>query len=803
MLGAVVVWFIMLYGQHIIQKEQTSFIVYEDGITRGEVLKAIALALTDKETCEAVEKNYFSEENIEAWYTPYANYLYEKGIIQSDTIVPIHYSFEQNIETLELKKILYRLNMVEVANRLLQAEDRQVVLETLWWKIYEQILDFYDRGYEVTTKTIKVCGTISNITEAKPWQVYTNEGVMGFDGLALDYYIDSEIEVLQRNGEIIHINKLLNRDITYENVWIMKNELDEIQVFLYGIVRSFSFAPNNNQVQIANLGETIGDITLQNGTVVHVKEKSQSIQSKVLAVHEDSIELEGYGLIPLTNGFQVYQLYDGIKIKEKEDIMIGYTTQQFILQDGKICTALLLKQIEITQIRVLLMTTAYTSYYHTNVQLIAQQDLMLMQGNEIMWYPAGSVIDINAETFKKDGDKHIHVKSDGEIGINSIARTQGTPYYGGILDLTLTEQGILIVNELPLEDYLLKVVPSEMPARYGIETAKIQAICARSFAIGQIEKNACGAYGAHVDDSTSYQVYNNIAQQEYSTQGVRQTQGMVLTDKVTNHIISTWYYSTSCGFGTDNRSWGSTSVASYIQAKEISEQGFLNQLDVISESVLSMQNEDAFRQWITNWNVETYESDMTWFRWKFDMTLEQLQAQLQQTLPSVIQSYGKYVFAVDEMGNERRAETSDFGDLISMEVKSRGVGGIVQELYIKGTAQTLVVRYQTAIRRLLGDKARVYTNFSSTGSSISSSALLPSAFFCLVPMMTEAIVEEDSEENAIVEEFTGYTIYGGGIGHGIGMSQNAAKAMCDTGIKAEDVLLFFYPGADIINIYEK
>ena len=38
----------------------------------------------------------------------------------------------------------------------------------------------------------------------------------------------------------------------------------------------------------------------------------------------------------------------------------------------------------------------------------------------------------------------------------------------------------MIVNELPLEDYVSKVVPSEMPVSYGLEAAKLQAVCARN-----------------------------------------------------------------------------------------------------------------------------------------------------------------------------------------------------------------------------------------------------------------------------------------------------------------------------------
>ena len=50
-----------------------------------------------------------------------------------------------------------------------------------------------------------------------------------------------------------------------------------------------------------------------------------------------------------------------------------------------------------------------------------------------------------------------------------------------------------------------------MPASYEKEALKAQAVCARTYAYRQIQANGYSQYGAHVDDSTAYQVYNNIS----------------------------------------------------------------------------------------------------------------------------------------------------------------------------------------------------------------------------------------------------------------------------------------------------
>ena len=41
---------------------------------------------------------------------------------------------------------------------------------------------------------------------------------------------------------------------------------------------------------------------------------------------------------------------------------------------------------------------------------------------------------------------------------------------------------------------------------------------------------------------------------------------------------------------------------------------------------------------------------------------------------------------------------------------------------------------------------------------------------------------------------------GGGYGHGVGMSQNGAKGMADTGKNYQEILTYFYKDVEIGNI---
>ena len=89
--------------------------------------------------------------------------------------------------------------------------------------------------------------------------------------------------------------------------------------------------------------------------------------------------------------------------------------------------------------------------------------------------------------------------------INDLCKFGITSFQSVHNDLLLSFLSIVVVNELPIETYLCRVVPSEMPASYELEALKAQAVCARSYAYRQMESYGYPEYEAHVNDSTDYQ----------------------------------------------------------------------------------------------------------------------------------------------------------------------------------------------------------------------------------------------------------------------------------------------------------
>jgi len=109
---------------------------------------------------------------------------------------------------------------------------------------------------------------------------------------------------------------------------------------------------------------------------------------------------------------------------------------------------------------------------------------------------------------------------------------------------------LVIVNNIPLEEYILGVVPSEMPSKWNYEALKAQAIAARSYAIANRGKRASRGYD--LKDTPEDQAYGGATSETATTNSaVMETKGIVITY---NSKVIPAYYSASAGGHTKNAS---------------------------------------------------------------------------------------------------------------------------------------------------------------------------------------------------------------------------------------------------------
>lgn len=138
--------------------------------------------------------------------------------------------------------------------------------------------------------------------------------------------------------------------------------------------------------------------------------------------------------------------------------------------------------------------------------------------------------------------------------------------YRGIVEISPMGKGLLVVNQLPLEDYLVGLINCEISSQWPIEAIKAQAVIARSYAVYQREARKGAPY--QLESSVMDQVYEGCdIEDSRAARGVKETAGEVLT--YDGKVIQAFYHS-SCGGHTEasKNVWGSS--LPYLQGVECS-----------------------------------------------------------------------------------------------------------------------------------------------------------------------------------------------------------------------------------------
>lgn len=150
-------------------------------------------------------------------------------------------------------------------------------------------------------------------------------------------------------------------------------------------------------------------------------------------------------------------------------------------------------------------------------------------------------------------------------GIGVQAGSQKTPNRV-ILSAPLKSASFDMIGMLPVEDYLVGVLASEMPLRWPIESLKAQAIAARSYTRATMKEREKRPY--HVESSVQDQVFRHVAEGvdadpliERAREAVLETKDVVLLNigksELKNKVYKAFYHS-DCGGKTSSTKqvWG-------------------------------------------------------------------------------------------------------------------------------------------------------------------------------------------------------------------------------------------------------
>ena len=130
---------------------------------------------------------------------------------------------------------------------------------------------------------------------------------------------------------------------------------------------------------------------------------------------------------------------------------------------------------------------------------------------------------------------------------------EGKGYRGG-LTLRANNGTMMVINSVPLEDYLYGVVPQEVVPSWPAAALEAQAVAARTYALHTMEQNKGKLYD--VSNSTDHQVYSGVSgEYQATTNAVNKTKGVVML--YNQRPINALFHSDGGGYTEDSVNvWG-------------------------------------------------------------------------------------------------------------------------------------------------------------------------------------------------------------------------------------------------------
>ena len=659
-----------------------------------------------------------------------------------------------------LKQLISRLGLKEYIV-LEEGSKSAYVKRADWVKVYLQILDYLDNDEKVTKQSVLV---MDFIEKEDGVILVTDKGdyVTKLPETFFEKWKAYKVFLMEEN--CIGMETLSDEETVVHNVYLKAYE-DKTVEFLFGGGDYHVSAETGNEM----LAQGVCDLTFLDGKLSKISKKEETIEGNLLSYDENYIEIDGYGRIGHTGKLAVYHNTEGeVTEASISDVVLGNRKVTYVIGEGEVCAILMEAPAEIENIRVLLLAEN-GSRFRKEVYLKADTDGVLKMGEETVSYCANDVIAVN--DYMKETENTFILEpqtEDAKIYLCSNTGEICSNGYEGSMEVRHYEEGYTLVNSLPFEHYLYAVVPSEMPSTFEMEALKAQAVCARSYAYIQLLGADLAAYGAHIDDSTSYQVYNKIPPDERAIQAVNETQNQVMFYQ--GAVVEAYYFSTSMGYTDTAEVWNIENTDTYGYLKKVC----LN----TTEYGENLSDEAAFKRYITS-AQSGYDSDIKYFRWSAAADYREMDADIRQILENRHSISAGNVIYYKSDGKTEADSMEGFGEWKDFSVEERSSSGFILTLKVVYENGVVRVKSEYNIRKVLGCGI-LAINYADKSISEQKGGMLPSAA-CTV----------EKQENGT------YVLYGGGFGHGLGMSQNGANGLAKAGQSYQDILKFFYKDIEI------
>lgn len=386
-----------------------------------------------------------------------------------------------------------------------------------------------------------------------------------------------------------------------------------------------------------------------------------------------------------------------------------------------------------------------------------------------------AAITVNGTRYQQDELEFDSTTDKVEVTFNRD--DHGTRLYAGTLKLQPNAYDTYtLVNQVPLETYLRGVVPHEIGLGAPPTAIEAQAILARTYVLRNLRRFAVDNYQICAD--TQCQVYWGLmGAAPESDRAIAATRGMVLTYQ--NELVDALYSSTTGGVTAPFSNVWNGPDRPYLQAVVDSVQ---NIWDLPQRSLADETNFRAFINLKQGFN----EAGWDMFRWRVESPLSDIARDLRAYLQS------------------KQHPLADFTQIKDLRVVQRSMAGRVQKLEVTTDRGLIELEKDEILRGLYAPNSTlfyldpVYEASRSQGPTQSSAAGASSAQAGQSTSVAQGTPVSPSSQTSPTEKvLKGYVFVGGGLGHGVGMSQTGAYHLGELGWSYDRILRFYYPGTQL------
>lgn len=384
----------------------------------------------------------------------------------------------------------------------------------------------------------------------------------------------------------------------------------------------------------------VANILVEGADIAKISVKPDYVEDTLMSYTENTIGLKSTGNVLRNTTVPVYKIVDNeVKQVEWNEFIVGVSNVRCVMEEGSVSAILIENEVIPSEIRVVIKNGDSVFYSALYIQRVSD----------------GTIINVAATMTANNLQTYDISDAQGLVLCDETGQAKKSAYEGSLRVLQ-TESGMVLVNIVPMETYVKYVLPSEMPANFGHEALKAQAVCARTYAYSQMKNQSYAMYGANLDDSTAFQVYHNNDRYPETDAAVEETAGEVIS--CNGNLITCYYYSTSPGVTNDMSSWENTNPE------------YIHMQGTEALKGLDLRNEVDFSNYMRS-ETACFDATAPMYRWKAVLNLSDV-------------------------------KESDYGKLESIQVKERNGAGYVTNLELTYENQTITLKNENIIRSILG-----------------------------------------------------------------------------------------------------